>query len=337
LRYFPAFFDLRDRPCLLVGGGEAAARKLRLLRGANAAVTVVAPSVTAEIASLATEGRVRWLRRAYRAEDLNCMALAHAATGLDDIDSAVARAGRSAGVPVNVVDAPELSDFTVPAIVDRDPIVIGISTGGASPVLARRVRRSIEASLPARIGLLARLAGEFRSAVAALVPDPDARRRLWERVFDGVVAERALAGDMPGAREALFSLANRRGAVEASPGRISILGATEKDADLLSLRGLHRLQGADCLIRMSGAAPALTSMARRDSQRCDFDPDDFIALGRFAEAELRSGRHVVVILAEDPVASPDLSALLCALAERGITAETVGSAPTQAILERKRA
>ena len=188
MRYFPVFFDLRDRPCLLVGGGEVAARKLRLLRGAGATVTIVAPSVTAEIAGLAAAGHIRWRDRAFHAEDLADAILAFAATGDEEVDRAVARAGRMAGVPVNVVDAPVLSDFTVPAIVDRDPIVIGISTGGASPVLARRIRRSIEAILPARIGALARLAGEFRSAVAALVPDPDARRRLWERVFDGVVA-----------------------------------------------------------------------------------------------------------------------------------------------------
>lgn len=337
MRYFPAFFDLRDRPCLLVGGGEVAARKLRLLRGAGAAVTIVAPSVTAEIAGLAAAGHIRWRDRAFRTEDLAEMVLAVAATGDEDVDPAVARAGRTARVPVNVVDAPELSDFTVPAIVDRDPIVIGISTGGASPVLARRIRGSIEAILPERIGALARLAGEFRSAVVALVPDQDARRRLWERVLDGAVAERALAGDMPGAREALLSLANRRGAVEALPGRISILGATEKDADLLSLRGLHRLQGADCLIRLAGAAPALSIMARRDALRRDFEADDVAGLAHFAEGELRSGRHVVVILADDPDAWPDLPALLHGLAERGIAAETVGSAPKRTIRERKRA
>ncbi|MBT5413773.1 MAG: siroheme synthase [Rhodospirillaceae bacterium] len=337
MRYFPAFFDLRDRPCLIVGGGEAAARKLRLLRGAGAAVTIVAPSVTAEIAALADGGRVRWLNRAFRDDDPDGMVLAVAATGLEDVDGAVAGAVRSAGVPVNVVDAPDLSDFAVPAIVDRDPIVIGISTGGASPVLARRIRGLIEAMLPARIGALARLAGEFRGAVAALAPDADVRRRLWERVFDGAVAERALAGDEIGAREALLSVANRRGAVGVTPGRVSILGATEKDSDLVSLRGLHRLQSADWLILMAGAAPALTGMARRDALRRDFGPDDMAGLAQFAESELRSGGHVVVILEEDPAVSPGLPALLRALAERGIAAETVGSAPTQATRERKRA
>ncbi len=141
MNYFPAFFDLRDRPALIVGGGEAAARRLRLLRKAGARVTVVAPRVGAEIASALADGMVNLRQRGFVAGDANGQTAVFAATGLAEVDARVAEAARAAGGPVNVADRAELSSFIVPAIVERDPVVIGISSGGAAAAAAAQGRR----------------------------------------------------------------------------------------------------------------------------------------------------------------------------------------------------
>ena len=180
MRYFPAFLDIEAEPVLLVGGGETAARKLRLLLKAGAAVTVVAAEAVEEIAQLARDGAVVWRRLGFRAGDVEGRRAVWAAAEDDEADRRVAEAAKAAGIPVNVVDRPDLSTFIVPAIVDRDPVVIGISSGGTAPVLARRLRARIESLVPAGQGRLARFAEAFRGAVEAKVPDFSARRALWE-------------------------------------------------------------------------------------------------------------------------------------------------------------
>jgi uroporphyrin-III C-methyltransferase / precorrin-2 dehydrogenase / sirohydrochlorin ferrochelatase len=171
MRYFPAFHDLSIRPSLVVGGGEAAARKLRLLMKAGARAVVVAPAAGAEIAGLAAAERLTWHARPFTAADIAGCGLVITATGRADVDAAVSEAAQSAGVPVNVVDRPELSTFITPAIIDRDPLVIGISSGADAPILARQIRARLESLLPANLGRLARFAGAFRGAVAAQIAD----------------------------------------------------------------------------------------------------------------------------------------------------------------------
>src|SRR5690606_9845607 len=224
MNHFPAFLNLDGRRCLLVGGGEVAARKLRLLLKARAVVTVVAPRVGDEIAGLAERGEVRWIRRGFAPEDVSGQAVVLAATGLAEVDERVAAAAHAAGRPVNVVDRADLSSFIVPAIVDRDPVLVAISTAGTAPVLARRLRAQIESLLPAGLGRLARFAGSFRGAVLANLADGNARR-FWERFFDGPIAERILAGDERGARERMLALVNGRVAADEFSGGVAIVGA----------------------------------------------------------------------------------------------------------------
>ena len=168
MEYFPIFLDLKNRPALVVGGGELALRKLRLLQKAGAQVTVVAPRIAAEIAGSGAALK----RRGFVDGDVGGQAIVFAATGLEAVDDRVATAARQAGLPVNVVDRPRESNFIMPAIVERDPIVVAISSGGAAPVLARRLREAIERLLPSRLGRLACFAESFRSAVAASGPTP---------------------------------------------------------------------------------------------------------------------------------------------------------------------
>jgi uroporphyrin-III C-methyltransferase/precorrin-2 dehydrogenase/sirohydrochlorin ferrochelatase len=267
MRYFPAFHDLSARPSLVVGGGEVAARKLRLLLKANARPVVVAPAVGTEIAGLARAGALTWHARPFEAADIAGCALVIGATGLPAVDAAVSEAAQAAGVPVNVVDRPELSSFITPAIIDRDPLVIGISSGADAPILARQIRARLESLLPANLGRLARFAGAFRGAVAAQIGDGVQRRRFWERFFAGPVADKVLAGDEVGAREAMLGLINGRAVQRRDEGSVSIVGAGPGDPDLMTFKALRRLQEADVVLYDKLVGPEIVDYARRDAER----------------------------------------------------------------------
>ncbi len=304
MRHFPAFLDLTDRSSLLVGGGERAVRKLRLLLKAGARVTVVAPQATAEIAALAAEGALVWTRRGFDPRDVQGRALVIAASDSAAVDGAVSRAAQARQVPVNVVDNPALSSFIVPALVDRDPLVIGISSGGAAPVLARRLRAQLEALLPAGLGRLARFAGAFRSAVEATLPAGPARRRFWETFFAGPLAEQVLAGEETRSREQMLSLIN--GGKAPAAGIVHIVGAGPGDPELLSLKALRLLQEADVVIYDKLVGPEILDYARRDAERLyvgkakanhSKSQDEINGL---MAAQARQGKRVVRLKGGDP-------------------------------------
>jgi uroporphyrin-III C-methyltransferase/precorrin-2 dehydrogenase/sirohydrochlorin ferrochelatase len=306
MNVFPAFFDLAGRTVLVAGGGEAAAQKLRLLSKTGAACRVVAPALNAEIAAAVAEGRLEWRRRRLEPSDLDGIALAVVAEEDTDEAERAAALARAWRVPLNVVDRADLSDFIVPAIVDRDPVVIGISTAGAAPLLARRLRAAIEAMLPARLGRLARFAERFRGAVAAKVANRHLRLRLWERVFDGPVAAEVLAGRESQAAERMLALVNGRAANEAAEGRVALVGAGPGDPELLTLKAHRLLQEADVIVHDRLVAPAVLELARRDARRIPVGkargshslPQDEI--NKLLAAEARAGNRVVRLKGGDP-------------------------------------
>lgn len=264
MQHFPAFFSLRDAPALLVGGGAAAVRKLRLLRRAGACVTVVAPLADGEIAALAEAGDINWHRRSFRETDLTGAILAITATESDE-DDRVAAASDRAGVPVNAVDRPDLSRFIMPAIVDRDGIVVAISSGGAAPVLARRLRERIETLVPAGVGRLARFADRFRDALDGVMAPGPARRHFWERFFDGPLAARILDGNLEGAEAEMLGLVAGAGAPHR--GIVYIVGAGPGDPELLTLKAVRLLQRADVIVYDRLVGPQVLDYARRDAER----------------------------------------------------------------------
>ncbi len=329
MRYFPAFHDLSTRPSLVVGGGEAAARKLRLLLKAEARPLVVAPGAVDEIVGLAREGRIDWQARAFAPADIAGCGLVIAASGRDEIDTAVSEAAQAAGVPVNVVDRPELSTFITPAIIDRDPLVIGISSGADAPILARQIRARLESLLPANLGRLARFAGAFRGAVAAQIGDGLQRRRFWERFFSGPVADKVLAGDETGAREAMLSLINGRAAQQIEGGSVAIVGAGPGDPDLMTFKALRRLQEADVVLYDKLVGPEIVDYARRDAERIYVGKskanhaktqDEINAL--MAEHAL-AGRRVVRLKGGDPFIFGRGGEEMDYLQARGIAVEVV--------------
>src|ERR1700746_2896578 len=192
--YLPVFLQLQARPVLVVGGGRVAARKVELLRRTGARITVVAPELRDELHELAAHGELRHLQEYFSASHVNGAVAVVAATGLTEVNAAVSAAAQERHIPVNVVDDPAASTFIFPAIVDRSPILIAISSGGQAPVLARRIREQMEALLPARLGALARFMGERRNAVKRALRTA-ARRSFWERIVGGIVGARVFAGD----------------------------------------------------------------------------------------------------------------------------------------------
>ena len=324
MEYFPIFLDLKNRPALVVGGGELALRKLRLLQKAGAQVTVVAPRIAAEI-----EGSGAALkRRGFVDGDVGGQAIIFAATGLEAVDDRVATAARQAGLPVNVVDRPRESSFIVPAIVERDPIVVAISSGGAAPVLARRLREAIERLLPSRLGRLACFAESFRSAVRGLRPDATARRRFWEGFFEGPVAESVLAGEEGRAREAMLSLvnaprANAQGDERPTPGIVQLVGTGPGNPDLLTLRALQVMQRADVAIHDRRIGSQILDLLRRDAERIEVDALPQEEINELLAGLAEAGKRVVRLKGGDPFVFGRGGEELAYLRRRGVATEAV--------------
>ena len=306
MRHYPAFMDIERRPCLVIGGGAAALAKLRLLRRAGALVTIIAPDFDADIRALGEHGEVTLVARDFRSGDIAGHALVHAASGNLEIDEAVSRAARAVNVPVNVVDGAKLSSFIMPAIVDRGALVIGISSGGASPILARRVRAEIEKLLPHGLAKLAHFAQHFRSAVRATYADFETRLRFWENFFDSPLAETVMAGEEQQARTGMLALVNR---AQIPPvGDFTVLEIDPLEADLLTLRDVRRIARADLLLHDGAITPGVLDHARRDADRIEItDAETDIKL--LTAAHLRAGKRIVHLQARGQIKHTALSAI----------------------------
>jgi uroporphyrin-III C-methyltransferase/precorrin-2 dehydrogenase/sirohydrochlorin ferrochelatase len=260
--YYPVFLKLHDQRVLLVGAGEVAARKLRLLLRAGARVEVVAAKLGSELAQACADGRARHLGADFSDDQLRGCRLAVAATDDAALNAQVAAAAEAAGVAVNVVDDVERSRFITPAIVDRAPLLVAISSGGAAPVLARRLRERIETWLPAAYGRLAGFMQRRRESVRNATAQGEPRG-IWERFLDGPAAERALAGDEAGADAGLQALVDNRPPV----GEVWLVGAGPGDPDLLTFKALRLMQQCDVVLHDRLISPQVLELVRRDARR----------------------------------------------------------------------
>ena len=264
--YLPIFLAIRDEPCLIVGGAQAAEPKARLLLRAGARIVVVAPAVTPGLRELTAHTGVTWHRRAFRDGDLDGMKLVIVAAEDDVLAGAVAAAARERGIPVNAVDRRSLCSFILPSILDRSPLVAAISTGGAAPILARILRARLETIIPAQFGRLARFLGEVRPEVLGRIADPAPRRRFLEGVVDGPIGEQVLAGREDDARRTIAcALADYESTDPA--GEVYLVGAGPGDPDLLTFRALRLMQKADVVVYDRLVSHAVLDLARRDAER----------------------------------------------------------------------
>ncbi|HPE48432.1 MAG TPA: siroheme synthase CysG [Hyphomonas sp.] len=260
MRQFPAFFNLTGQRVVVVGSGDEAVRKVRLLVTAGAVPVILVRSTVILKRLTDTERRRVIVQPVWRLDE--ALKTARLAIVAEDNPGAIARI-RAAGVPLNVVDRPELCDFTVPSIVDRGEVVVAIGTDGNAPVLAKAIRAKIEALLPRRIGELAALAGRLRGVVKAALPDFADRRRFWERALTGRAAELAYAGDLAGAEaEMRAGLAGPGG-----EGVVHIVGAGPGDPELLTLKALRLIQEADIVYHDRLVSSLILDLIRRDAER----------------------------------------------------------------------
>lgn len=304
MNFLPVFVKLKDAPCLVVGGGEVAARKVGLLLRAGGRVTVVSPECGPAVGELAQQGRVAFRCKPFEPGDLDGFTLVVSATSNGVVNEQVAAAATQRNIPVNVVDHPELCSFIVPAIVDRDPVIVAVSTGGASPVLARLIRSRLEALLPAAYGRLAEAAERIRARVKDVIRDSTARRRFWEDALQGPVAELVFAGRQDEAESLLGTLLERQAG--ETPGMVSLVGAGPGDPDLLTLRALRIMQEADVVVYDRLVSPEIMRLVRTDAERIYAGKrrdDHTMPQHEINELLARlagEGRHVVRLKGGDP-------------------------------------
>lgn len=269
MRFLPIFLDLQAGPVVLVGAGEAAQAKLRLLLSAGAHVRWFSTDGEHDLKNVAASDAAH-IERAHgdplTADLANVIAVLCAGAG--DIGHAMAARAKAAGIPVNVMDERDHSTFIVPAIVDRGDVVVAVGTGGSAPVLARRVRERIETILPARIGELATFIGAWRERIKAKLPGMAERRKFWERVIDGDIGASIIAGREQDATRALESISDHEAFIaKAGDGFVTLVGAGPGDPDLLTIKALRVLQDADVIFYDDLVTPEILDRARRDAER----------------------------------------------------------------------
>lgn len=264
--YFPIFLDLKHRHCSVIGGGEVASKRVSLLVDAGADVTVFSPTVNDTIQRAVSDGKVRHVAKEFVPDQLEGSALVIAATDDSTVNRQVSEAAKLRRIPVNVVDQPNLCTFIMPSIVDRSPVIVAVSTGGASPVLARHIRTRLEALIPAGYGRLANLVNRFRDTVKKRFSLPAQRRRFWEEVLQGHIAELVYMRQDAAADAALQKKIDLE-RNKPSLGEIYLVGGGPGDPDLLTFRALHLIQLADVVVYDRLVSPAVLNLIRRDAVR----------------------------------------------------------------------
>ncbi|TXE33219.1 uroporphyrinogen-III C-methyltransferase [Serratia marcescens] len=294
--YLPIFADLKQRPVLVVGGGDVAARKVDLLQRAGAEIRIVAQSLSPELEQQRQQGQVLWLGKSFDPQQLDDVFMAIAATDDNALNAAVFAEADKRRVLANVVDDQPRCSFIFPSIIDRSPLVVAVSSSGQAPVLARLLREKLEALLPASLGQMAQVAGRWRGQVKRRLASIGERRRFWEKTFDGRFATLVANGQTAQAERQLKQDLHRFAAGdEGAQGEIALVGAGPGDVGLLTLRGLQVMQQADVVLYDHLVSGEILDLVRRDAER--------ICVGK------RAGAHSVI--------QEETNRLLVELAQQG--------------------
>ncbi|ADP69882.1 uroporphyrin-III C-methyltransferase [Rhodomicrobium vannielii ATCC 17100] len=308
MEQLPIFFQIKGKPVAVAGGGTVAARRAELALRAGGRVSVYSETLSDDFCAISLHDGFRHVARAPTLSDIQNCVLMFSATGDATADREAGQLARQAGVPVNVADAPDQCDFIMPSVVDRDPLVIAISTGGASPVFARMIRARLESVIPSAYGRLVSLVGAYRERLGAALKEPAERRRFWERVLEGRVADRFLAGHEAEARveleRALATVADS--ASSQQMGEVYIVGAGPGDPDLLTFRALRLMQRADVVLYDRLLPHGILNLVRREAEHIYVGklPDDHIIPQEQITARLidfaRQGKRVLRLKGGDP-------------------------------------
>ena len=267
MNFFPIFLNIKNKPCLVVGAGSVAARKIELLLKASASIKVVACEICEAVNDFHIQGKINFEKRGFQDSDIENVNLIIAATNNNELNTKISELAKSRHIPVNVVDNPDLCSFITPSIIDRGPVQIAISTGGASPVLARLMRAQLESSIPAAYGELTQLVDGYREAVKKAFSNIEERRRFWESVLEGPVAEYAFSGRMDEAREMLEQQISEARSIPDYRGEVYLVGAGPGDPDLLTFKALRLMQKCDVVIYDRLVSQPILELVRRDAEK----------------------------------------------------------------------
>ncbi|MBI3478851.1 MAG: uroporphyrinogen-III C-methyltransferase [Nitrosomonadales bacterium] len=260
--FLPIFLNVKGKLCLVVGGGTVAKRKAGVLLEAGASVRVVAPQIEA---GLVEQAGVEAVLARFEQQHLDGVAMVIAATDDQGVNRQVSELARARNIPVNVVDHPELCSFIMPAILDRSPMMVAFSSGGASPVLTRMLRGKLETMIPQNYSRLAAFAERFREPVKKRVTNPAKRRIFWENALEGVVAEKVLTGDEGSAEKMMQQMLASEDNIQR--GEVYLVGAGPGDPDLLTFRALRLMQKADVVVYDNLVSKPVLDMVRRDAEQ----------------------------------------------------------------------
>ena len=262
--HLPIFINIRKKPCIVIGGGDIALRKINLLLKAQAKVDCLSPSFSRDIKNLSKDGHITLINKSFDQTDIKDYSIIIAATDDSSVNSLISSIAQVKNIPVNVVDSPELSSFIMPSIVDRSPLIIAVSSSGKAPVLSRIIRAKLETVIPSAYGILANIAGEYRQKVKDRFSTIKDRRAFWEAVFSGVIAEKVFSGRISEAKEDIQRQLDD--SVEMDLGEVYLVGAGPGDPDLLTFKALRLIQQADVVLYDRLVSKGVMELVRRDSE-----------------------------------------------------------------------
>ncbi len=306
MRYFPVFMDLHNKTVAVIGSGEQAAQKIRLLRKTSAHIRLISRQPNDELKQLIDDGQISWETDKFNEDHISDCALVYTASD-PEINERVMFMANKLGIPVNVVDEPDMCSFITPAIVDRDPIVIAIGTEGAAPVMARQIKSKLETELPTRLGDLATVAKTLRDRVAGIVSE-DKRRAFWESFFNGKLAALFYAGEKKQLKTEIDCLLDEKSDEPSKgPGRVTLVGAGPGPADLLTFRAMQKLQAADVVVYDRLIDNSVMECCRRDAIRLYVgkEPNNHSVrqeeINEMLLAEAKKGLDIVRLKSGDPL------------------------------------
>ena len=273
MKQLPIFLDIKNSSCLVVGAGPVATRKTKMLCNAGADIVVVAPDCSKQMQQLLDTQKITHVQREYQSGDLADKKLVVAATNNNATNLSIANEAKTLNLLCNVADDPASGNFILPSVIDRNPLYVAISSGGASPILSRILKNRLDAFIPESYGELAALAGHYREQIKSRFKTIAERKRFWDNALGGNVAEMVLAGDAASARALIErQLANKEtdnthSQTDKTTGEVYLVGAGPGNPDLLTFRALRLMQQADVVLHDRLVAPSILEMCNPDAEK----------------------------------------------------------------------
>jgi len=331
LDHLPIFLNVKGRRALVVGGGTMAARKADLLVRAGCNLTIVAPGLNGDMAHLVQENEIKHKTDALSEDDLAGCVVAFGASEDDETNQQLRDLAGAAGVPVNVSDDPDRCDFIMPSLVDRSPLLIAIGSGGTSPLLTRMLKARFETDIPAAYGRLAEFAGSYRERVKDSIPDMTRRRRFWETMIAGPIAEHLFSAHEDLATELMDKLLEEAAKEGDKPprGEVYLVGTGPGDPDLLTFRALRLMQQADVVLYDRLIGDGILNLVRRDAERIyvgKMKKDHTVQQDEISEMLVRlalEGKRVLRLKGGDPFVFGRGGEEISTLAENGVAFQVI--------------